>query len=1091
MAPSLETTREFQVVPFPSIPGYEILEEIGRGGMGVVYKARQEKLDRWVALKLLLPELAQSPEKVGRFQIEAGAVARLQHPNIVQIFEVGQFESRPFIALELAHGGTLADLLGTPWSAGAAAEFVELLARAIHYAHERGIVHRDLKPANILLTNDGVGSGPVRNRFKTPRDLPVTIHRPKIGDFGLAKLLDDEPATNRNGWQTQVGVVLGSPPYMAPEQACGRTQDIGPATDIHALGMILYELLTTRPPFRGTTILETLEQVKSQVPLPPSKVLPGVDSELDAICLKCLEKNPKRRYTTADALAEALGRFRKSLERRSHPASILFVSRARRPSVVLLQTLLAVISALGSGVTVWQVFRAGKITRSSSVELQKGNENHWNSADRPAMPDERNQPSSAPSAILALNRGLACCDRGEIVPGMLWFARGLHEAPVEELELQRLLRANLANWQTNLNALQFSFPHPGQVEKVGFSADGKIAFTLCQVRSSAADQHSEVRFWNLTTGQQISDPIVRKELVTIASISPDGKAVILAGPGNTAWLLDVPTGQLIGSPLSHQEEITCVSFSNNSQMVLTGSADHTAQLWNAKTGQRIGPPLQHLGTVTAVAFSPDACIAATASGDGAVRLWDPATGQSKGFQVKHDAAVRALAFNSNGHMLLTGGDDRSARLWDATTGRPIGQPRVHDDRIQAVAFSPDGMRFVTGSADRTARIWETVHRQQPLVLSHQSAVKSVQFSPDGRKLLTVGLDFTAQLWDSNMGKPIGGTLSSPDKVITASLSPDGTRILTGSPDGAKLWKIGGGSQVSRLLHHRARISAIRFSPNSHSVLTTSWDGTGRVWNAQTGEPIGLPLEHNGSIQSAAFSADGEKIVTGGGALDKTARLWDARTGQPLGPPLPHPCGVTAVGFTPDTLTVVTVGADHIVRHWNISNPTLGPTEEPANQKSKGSGNDSILATSPDGNFILTATEDKFVRLCKAANGQPVGPVLPAADSILTALFSPDSSMVLIGDRGGSSRLWDVATSKPIGPRLQHPAAISALAFAPDGRMMASGDSEGTVILWKAPEPMTGDVSQITSWVEKVTGAKIDSIRGSNSGELIAVHSQDN
>jgi WD40 repeat protein len=988
---------------------------------------------------------------LARFQIEASAVARLQHPNIVQIFEVGRFDGRPFIALELVAGGTLAEKLGTPWPAASAAHFVEQLARAIHFAHERGIVHRDLKPANILLANSGMVTGNDRIAFTrhTSHHSLFSMSQPKIADFGLAKLLDDEPTTNTNGWQTRVGVVLGSPPYMAPEQAAGRTQDIGPATDIHALGMILYEMLTCRPPFRGTSLLETLEQVKTQVPLPPSKLLPGIDGEMDAICLKCLEKNPKRRYPTAEALAEALSRFRKSLEKRSHPASILFVNRPRPLSVVALQVMLAVISALASGVTVWQVFRAGKDTHPESTQLQKGHENISNKVESPASPDDRKHQTSAQSSFLAFDRGLACCDRGEIDLGLLWLARGLKEAPVEDQQLQRLIRANLSSWRTKLNALQFSYPHPGQVENVGFSADGKIAFTLCHVRSSATDQHSEVRFWNLTTGRQVSEPFVRKEPVTTVALSPDGKAIILAGPGSAAWLVDVPTGQAIGSPLQHKAEITFVAFSNNSQTALTGSADHTAQLWNAKNGQPTGPHLQHPGAVTAVAFSPDGRIAATASADGTVHLWDTGTGQSKGFQMKQDAAVRALAFNANGHMLLTGGDDRSARLWDAATGRPIGQPRVHADRVLAVAFSPDGMRFATASADRTARIWDTVNVKQPMTLSHASAVKSVQFSPDGQKLLTVSLDFTAQIWGSNTGKRLGSALSRGDKVITAILSPDGTRILTGNQDGAKFWEIGGGSQVSPPLHHRARISAISFSPNSQSVLTASWDGTGRIWNAKTGEPIGLPLEHSGTIQSAAFGPDGGTVVTGGGALDKTARLWDARTGRPLCPPLIHPCGVTAVDFSPDGKTVLTIGADRKVRLWSVSNPSLGPTEQLANEKGHASRNDSTMVRSTDG------------------------------------------SMVLKSDQRETARLWDVATSTPIGPRLLHSGSVSALAFSPDGRMMATGDSEGTVQLWKVPEPMTGDADQIVSWVEHVTGMKIDSNRESKSEELIAVHSQDN
>jgi len=800
MATLMETTREFQVLPYPSVSGYEVFEEIGRGGMGVVYKARHIKLGRQVALKVLLPELVQSSEKVARFQIEANAVARLQHPNIVQIFEVGDFDGRPFIALELVEGGNLADKLGTPWPAGSAAELVEKLARAMHYAHERGIVHRDLKPANILLVSGGVVSGEwsrgrstkdYHDLSSTTHHSPLTAYQPKITDFGLAKLLDEDPATTPRTWRTQLGVVLGSPPYMAPEQAAGRTQEVGPATDIHALGMILYEMLTTRPPFRGASLLETLEQVKSQIPLTPSKLVSGLSPELDAICLKCLEKNPRRRYATAEALAEDLSEFRQSLARQSQQARIPVTSRARRSTILALQTILAIISALGSGLTVWQVFRAEKETRLENFKSEEAEEGIWDKQLGPGSLDDLKNPSSRQSALLALNLGLACCDRGGVAQGLLWFARGLKEAPVEDQELQRLIRANLAKWRVNLTTLHFEFPHSGQVENVGFRVDGKIVFTLSHVRSSAADQHTEVCFWDLTTGQQIYQPIVRRELVTNTSMTPDGTAIILAGPGSAAWLLDVQTGQLIGQPLCHNGEVTCVAVSNNSRFVLTGSADHTAQIWNARTGQPIGPPLQHQGAVTTVAFSPDSAVAATGSEDRTVLLWDTATGASKGLLMKHEGAVRALAYSPKGHMLLTGGDDRSARLWDTTSGKPIGQPFVHADRVLAIALSPDGMRFATGSADRTARIWQTARAKEPLILSHPSVVKSVQFSPDGSKLLTTSLDFTAQIWDSGTGKRVWGILSRPDKVTTALFSPEGLRMLTGNQNGsAKLWEIG-------------------------------------------------------------------------------------------------------------------------------------------------------------------------------------------------------------------------------------------------------------------------------------------------------------
>ena len=286
---------------WPVVPGYEILGELGRGGMGVVYKARQKDLKRLVALKMIQADPLVSPDESARFRLEAEAVARLQHPNIVQIFEVGTWQAggtgppRPFIALELIDGGSLDDRIdGKPQSPRAAAELLEPLARAMHYAHQRGIVHRDLKPANILLQAHEVhGSQSVGLGFGTA----------KITDFGLAKRLDDSSTVTRNG------AVLGTPSYMAPEQAAGSPRHVGPACDVYSLGAILYEMLTGRPPFQGETAWDTLLHLAIEEPVPPRRLQPRMPLDLETICLKCLEKDAARRYASAGSLADDLRRF--------------------------------------------------------------------------------------------------------------------------------------------------------------------------------------------------------------------------------------------------------------------------------------------------------------------------------------------------------------------------------------------------------------------------------------------------------------------------------------------------------------------------------------------------------------------------------------------------------------------------------------------------------------------------------------------------------------------------------------------------------------------------------------------------------------
>src|SRR5262245_17713450 len=267
----------------PQVPGYEVEAMLGSGGVGVVYRARQRALDRPVAIKMLLAGPFASSQELGRFRRETAALACLRHPNIVQVYDAGDVEGRPYFAMELVEGGSLAQkLAGTPQPARPAAALVSALAGAVEVAHQSGIVHRDLKPANILLTADGT---------------------PKVSDFGLARRLDGEDGL------TRTGAALGTPSYMAPEQAESRANALGPAIDVYALGAILYELLTGRPPFRAETAAETLRQVMDQEPVPTSRLSANVPRRLETICLKCLRKEPGLRYGGASGLAEDLDRF--------------------------------------------------------------------------------------------------------------------------------------------------------------------------------------------------------------------------------------------------------------------------------------------------------------------------------------------------------------------------------------------------------------------------------------------------------------------------------------------------------------------------------------------------------------------------------------------------------------------------------------------------------------------------------------------------------------------------------------------------------------------------------------------------------------
>ncbi len=422
-------TRAGAAAPLPALPGYEILEELGRGGQSVVYKARQPALDRLVALKMILASPAADAEERARFRLEAEAVAHLEHPHIVPIYEVGAQAGRPYFALEYVAGGTLArKLAGMPLPGREAAALLETLARAMHWAHQRGIVHRDLKPANVLLTADG---------------------RPKIADFGLAKRLEAAATL------THTGSVMGTPAYMAPEQAVGKNREVGPAADVYALGTILYEMLTGRPPFLGATPLDVLAQVVDADPVAPSRLQPKVPRDLETICLKCLHKEPLRRYASAADLADDLRRFQAGRPIRARPVGwpgrvVKWVRR--RPGVAALTAavVVVVLAGLGTGLalTAWALGERDR-ARERLAEARR--------ADRRRVQAQVGQlGSAAPEAVPGLLAALAE-DREAVRPRLreLW-ADATGDRPRRMRAALALLaddpglRQPLADWMTEV-----------------------------------------------------------------------------------------------------------------------------------------------------------------------------------------------------------------------------------------------------------------------------------------------------------------------------------------------------------------------------------------------------------------------------------------------------------------------------------------------------------------------------------------------------------------------------------------------------------------------------------------------------------------
>ncbi len=892
-----------------AVPGYEILEELGRGGMGVVYKARQLSLNRLVALKMVLSGAHAGAAELERFRSEAEVAARVQHPNLVQIYEIGEHDGRPYFSLEFVDGGSLADAIkGRPQPPLMAAQTVETLARAVHAAHERGIVHRDLKPANVLVTATGVL---------------------KITDFGLAKRLD---GTGR----TATGDILGTPLYMAPEQAAGKVKDIGPATDVYALGVILYELLTGRPPFVAEVSIDIVRQVISDEPLSPSRLQRRLPRDLVTVCLKCLEKDPKKRYPSAAALADDLRRFQNGEPIAARPATRVqrVVKWARRRPALAGLVAVSAVAVLTLLIGGW----------AYSVQLHQ------------ALTEAQDRAEETRRLVVRLNvtSGARRLDEGDWFGALVWFSQALQRdaGHPDREEMHRIRIASVLRRCAELKQIWF---HPGAVQAARFSSDGKRAVTASkdgtarvwdvasgapvgpELRHGAPVRHAELspdgrrvltagegvtRLWDAASGKELTPPLRHAREGGWARFSPDGKRVLTPGDENAAWLWDAATGKRLPVTFAHGAPVEWAAYRADGRALVTAGQDGTARVWDPGTGAARTPPLRHDGPLTHAVFSRDGARLLTTSEDGTARLWDAGSGKELTPPLRHHRPVRHGALSADGLSAVTCGDDRVARIWDTATGRIRTPALKHTSDVNQARFGPDGRWVVTASDDNTARIWDAATGELlPPWLSHHGSVNGLAVSPDGRLVLTFSSDTTARLWDvravtSRLTEKDGTAASAASGDSVKAVSPDG-RLMAKAEAGnlAQVYDARTGAVVGPPLEHGSFVTHIAFSPDSRVVATASDDNTARLWDAHTGRLLTAPLKHRGSVRYVAFSPDGRLVATAG--EDDTARAWDAHTGQPLTPPLTHPGPVRSAEFEKDGWALVTVTFEGARRRWPL------------------------------------------------------------------------------------------------------------------------------------------------------------------------------
>lgn len=952
--------------PLAQFAGYETLGVLGVGGMGVVYQARQTALNRTVAIKTLRDKEQVAPHELERFRFEAEIVAQFQHPNIVQLYHIGDHDGRPFLAFEYVEGGSLARRIReTPLPPREAAALVEILARAVHAAHLRGVIHRDLTPNNVLLAADGT---------------------PRIADFGLAQMQE------RSGLATDS--IAGTASYMAPEQAWGEGagMTIGPATDVYGLGAILYELICGRPPFKASSSQKTLAMVYRDRPVPPHEIRPDVPPDLELICLKCLEKDPAKRFASAETLADELQRFlagKPLTSRRVSAGERLLLWSRRNPLVAAMTT------GVGCLLIVSLVLGTLKLLADQRAEL---------SSQQRADALYRNQIMVARSAWESGDVGRAI--------------QVLNACSVERRSLEWYLLRSRCRIQAR------DIPWTGgTIDSVVYSPQGNVLAVA-----------------ELTAAVRLIDPASGKLLHTLAgfecrvappNFSPDGtliSAVEITGHDYHLRVWEVSSGkelQKIG-PLTGVG--TAVEFSADSSQLISVSMDNVTsatngsvslkiETWDRATGKRLstvqGPatdqPFALKGANVAIspdgrwfAWTPSLPLPPGTAHRNEVQICETATGKVL-HTLKHPAKLLGfhLAFSPDSTRLVTFGDDSSAILWDVSSGVKIRQFTDHADSVNAVAFSADGKRLATGSLDYRIIVHDLTGGDESRELRASKGIDALALSPDGAAVASADLDERVVIWELN-ATPVK-QLVEPAGITGLCFSINEKAIMYANVAAElRAWKFLTSDRSERV--HRDCLS-FAFSPDQAQLAIVTPEGELRI--AVEGEQgrkfervDGLPEISNQGTAPLVFSPDGELLA----CLAEGGR----------------------------ELSLIEAKSRNGIRTLKT-----------------GEGTATCLAFRSDGKMLAVGTDAKTVQLFNPATGEDLGTI--AADFRVHGLaFRPMShELALLGRQDNYVQIVDSQTLAP-GLRIEgHKSQVTCMTFTGDGRRLVTGGADRMVRIWDA------------------------------------------